>query len=160
MANPERLKQFLGEKNIRFETITHPEAFTAQEVAHAIHKTGKVLAKTVVVEADGKIMMTVVPAHHKVDLGAVKKVLGAKDVHLVPETKLRELFPECDLGAMPPIGPLYSLPVVVSKALAEKPEIIFNACTHTDCLMVKYADYEKVVHPHVAEISDIPPEAR
>ncbi len=160
MATPDQLKKFLTEKKIPFENITHPQAFTAQEVAHAIHKTGKVLAKTVIVEADGKIVMAVVPAHHKVDLRAVKAVVRAKDVHLVPEVKLRELFPESDLGAMPPIGPMYNLPVVVSRDLAEKPEIIFNACTHTDCVKMNYVDFEKVVNPSVAEISDIPAEAR
>ncbi|MFQ5798104.1 MAG: aminoacyl-tRNA deacylase [Bacteroidota bacterium] len=160
MNVPEQLKKFLHASNVQHELITHPEAFTAQEVARAIHKTGKVLAKTVVVEADGKYVMTVVPAHHKVSLNAVKAVLAAKDVHLAKEEKLSDLFPDCQLGAMPPIGPIYNLPVVVSKALAEKPEIIFNACTHTDCLKMKYADFEKVVNPQVAEISDIPPESR
>lgn len=160
MSISESLKKLLDEKKIQHEVITHPEAFTAQEVAHAIHKTGKLLAKTVVVEADAKFVMTVVPAHHKVNLGAVKSVLGAKDVHLATEEKLRELFPDCQLGAMPPIGPIYDMPVVVSKALAERPEIIFNACTHTDCLKMKYSDFESVVNPKVADISNIPPEGR
>ena len=160
MSVPEQLKKFLHASKVQHELITHPEAFTAQEVAHAIHKSGKVLAKTVVVEADGKYVMTVVPAHHKVKLDAVKTVLSAKDVRLAKEEKLRELFPDSDLGAMPPVGPLYNLTVVVSKALAEKPEIIFNACTHTDCVKMKYTDFEKVVKPKVAEISDIPPEGR
>ncbi len=160
MGNLEQLTKFLNSQEVRFETLIHPQAFTAQEVAHALHKTGKVLAKTIVVEADGKIVMTVVPAHHKVNLGAVKKVVGAEDVHLVPETKLRELFPESDLGAMPPLGPMYNLPVIVSKALAEEPEIIFNASTHTDCVKMNYADFARIVNPTVAEVSDIPPEAR
>lgn len=160
MTVPAQLKTFFGERKVKHEVIAHPQAFTAQEVAHAIHKTGKVLAKTVVVEADGNYMMTVVPAHHKVNLTAVKTVLGAKDVHLVKEEKLRDLFPDCQLGAMPPIGPIYNLPVVLSKALAEKPEIIFNACTHTDCVKMKYSDFEKVVNPKVEDISDIPPEGR
>lgn len=160
MGIPERLINFLRDKNLQHEIITHPQAFTAQEVAHAIHKTGKVLAKTVIVEAEGKIVMAVVPAHHKVNLTAVKHVLGARDVHLAPEGRLRELFPESDLGAMPPIGPMYNLPVIVSKALVTNPEIVFNASTHTDCIKMSYSDFEKVIAPRVADISDIPQEAR
>ena len=160
MSIPESLRIFLDENQVRHEVLNHPEAFTAQEVAHAIHKTGKVLAKTVVIDADGKHVMAVVPAHHKVNLNAVKSVLKAIDVHLAKEDKLRELFPDCQLGAMPPVGPLYNLPVVVSKALSERPEIIFNACTHTDCVKMEFSDFQKVINPIVAEISEIPPEAR
>ena len=160
MATPQTVKRFLDEKNVSYEILTHPTAFTAQEVAHAIHQTGKVLAKTLIVEHDGKTVMVVVPAHHKVDLKSLKAVLGVKDVHLTLETRLRELFPESDLGAMPPLGPLYNLPVIVSKTLAENPDIVFNACTHTECAKMKYADFEKIVNPKVAEISDIPKEAR
>lgn len=155
MLGMENLTTFLKGKNISFEVISHPQAFTAQEVAHAIHKTGKVLAKTIVLEADGNIVMAVVPAHQKVDLGAVKDVLNATDVHLVPEGRLSELFPESDLGAMPPLGPMYNVPVIVSKTLTANPEIIFNACTHTECVKMRRDDFEKIVNPTVAEIAKI-----
>ena len=160
MATPHTVKTFLDEKNVAYEILTHPTAFTAQEVAQAIHQTGKVLAKTIIVEHNGKIIMVVVPAHHKVDLKSLKTVLGVKDVHLAPEARLRELFPESDLGAMPPLGLMYNLPVIISKALTENPEIVFNACTHTDCVKMRYADFENLVNPRVADISDIPEEAR
>lgn len=160
MTTPDHLIAFLKEQNVRHELIKHPEAFTAQEVAHAIHKTGKVLAKTVVVEADGKHVMTVVPAHHKVKLAAVKAALKAKDVHLAREEQLRELFPDCDLGAMPPVGPLYHLPVVLSAELQQRPEIVFNACTHTECVKIASQDFERLVKPQIAEISEVPPDAR
>ena len=153
MADPSALKSFLEQKNIRYEVLKHPEAFTAQEVAHAIHKTGKVLAKTVVVDADGKNVMVVVPAHHKVKLQAVRALLGSKEVRLSPEENLRGLFPDCDLGAMPPIGMLYNMSVVVSKELSEKPDIIFNACTHTDCVKMAFSDFQKLVGATLAEVS-------
>lgn len=160
MATPDQLKNYLSERKISFELLTHPEAFTAQEVAHAIHKTGKVLAKTIIVEADAKTVMAVVPAHHKVKLSLIKSTMGARDVHLVPEEKLRQLFPDSDLGAMPPIGPLYNMPVVISKELAQQQEVVFNACTHTDCVKMAYTDFERLVAPKVAEISEIPQGAR
>jgi Ala-tRNA(Pro) deacylase len=153
MASPEALKSFLEQKKIRYEVLKHPEAFTAQEVAHAIHKTGKVLAKTVVVDADGKNVMVVVPAHHKVQLDAVRKLTGSKEIRLSPEENLRGLFPDCDLGAMPPIGLLYNMKVVVSKELSERPEIIFNACTHTDCVKMAFSDFQQLVGATLAEVS-------
>lgn len=153
MASPSTLKSFLEQKKIHYEVLKHPEAFTAQEVAHAIHKTGKVLAKTVVVDADGNNVMVVVPAHHKVRLEAVKQLLGSKEIRLSPEENLRGLFPDCDLGAMPPIGSLYNMSVVVSKELSEKPDIIFNACTHTDCVKMAFSDFQRLVGATLAEVS-------
>jgi len=153
MASPNALKSYLEQKKIRYEVLKHPEAFTAQEVAHAIHKTGKVLAKTVVVDANGNHVMVVVPAHHKVKLDAVKKLLGSKEIRLSPEENLRGLFPDCDLGAMPPIGSLYNMSVVVSKELSEKPDIIFNACTHTDCVKMAFSDFQKLVSATLGEVS-------
>jgi len=160
MSISEKLVGFLKENKISYEVITHPEAFTAQQVAHAIHQSGKVLAKTVVVLADGKHMMVVVPAHHRVTIDAVKSTIGAKEVQIVQEEVLRKLFPDCDLGAMPPLGNMYGLEVIVSKALEGNVDIIFNACTHTDCVKMHYADFVRVVAPIVAEVSQIPPETR
>jgi len=153
MANPSALKSYLEQRKIPYDVLKHPEAFTAQEVAHAIHKTGKVLAKTVVVDSDGNHVMVVVPAHHKVKLEAVKKLLGSKEIRLSPEENLRGLFPDCDLGAMPPIGSLYNMSVVVSKELSEKPDIIFNACTHTDCVKMTFSDFQNLVGATLAEVS-------
>jgi Ala-tRNA(Pro) deacylase len=155
MISSDRLLQVLVENKMPHEVIKHPEAFTAQEVAHAIHKTGKVLAKTVILDVDGRHVMAVVPAHHRVKLEAVKALLKADAVRLAAEEQLRALFPDCDLGAMPPIGTLYNLPVVVSTELAEKPEIIFNACSHTECVKMTFKDFEALVRPQVGSISEI-----
>ncbi|MBM4167551.1 MAG: YbaK/EbsC family protein [Ignavibacteria bacterium] len=160
MSISERLVSFLKENKISYEVIAHPEAFTAQQVAHAIHQSGKVLAKTVVVTADGKQVMVVVPAHHRVLLDAVKKITSAKEVHIAPEETLRKLFPDCDLGAMPPLGTMYGMEVIVSRALQENADIIFNGCTHTDCVKMQYGDFIRVVEPKVEDVSHIPPEAR
>lgn len=160
MRISEKLIGFLKEKNVSYEVLTHPEAFTAQQVAHVIHQSGKLLAKTVVINSDGKHVMIVVPAHHKVKLDSLKSFLGAKEVRLAPEETLRGLFADCDLGAMPPIGPLYDMEVIVSEALSVKQDMIFNAGTHTDCIKMHYADFERLVQPTVADISDIPTEAK
>jgi Ala-tRNA(Pro) deacylase len=150
----EKFKAFMHENSIPYEVITHPQAFTAQQVAHAIHESGKVLAKTVILEADDTHVMCVVPAYHKVKIGWVKDLLSAKHIRLAEESTIEKLFPDCEVGAMPPIGPLYNMRVIVSEELTGNPEIIFNACTHRHCVRMKYKDFEKAVDPRVAEISD------
>ena len=152
----EKLQKILKDKNIHYELLAHPKAYTAQEVAHSLHKTGKVCAKSVIITVDGKYTMAVVPAPHKVNLSKIKDVLKATEVHLAKEDDLRTLFPDSELGAEPALGNLYNLLVVIAWQLAEKEEIIFNAGTHTDCLKISYLDYEKLTQPVVGDISEIP----
>jgi Ala-tRNA(Pro) deacylase len=151
----EKFKAFMQENSLPYEVITHPQAFTAQQVAHAIHESGKVLAKTVVLEVDDTHVMCVVPAHHKVKIGWVKDLLSAKHIRLAGEDMLEKLFPDCEIGAMPPLGPLYDMRVIVSEELSSHSEIIFNAGTHRHCVKMLYADFEKSVKPMVAAISDL-----
>lgn len=150
----EKFKAFMEENALPYEVITHPQAFTAQQVAHAIHESGKILAKTVILEVDDTHVMCVVPAHHKVKLGWVKNILSAKHVRLIDEQTMEKLFPDCEVGAMPPIGPLYNMRVIVAEELTANPDIIFNACTHRHCVKMHYKDFEKAVKPIVAEVSD------
>lgn len=156
MSMSEKLQNLLKERSIRYELLSHPKAYTAQEVAHALHTTGKVCAKAVIVTVDGKYTMAVVPAPHRVNISKLKDVLKGNDIRLAKEDDLRTLFPDSELGAEPALGNMYNMPVVVAWQLAEKPEIIFNAGTHTECIKVAYQDYEKLTQPIVGDISDIP----
>ena len=159
MPIPQNVVQMLKESGVAYEVMQHPQAFTAQEVAATVHVTGKEVAKTVVVNADGKFVMAAIPAPHKLNLKLVKELLGAKELRLATEAELAQLFPECELGAMPPFGNLYNMQVYVSTALKDRKEIIFNACTHTEVIKLSYADFEKLTQPKPAEISGLPPES-
>jgi len=150
----EKVKAYMDERSLPYEVITHPQAFSAQQVAHTIHESGRVMAKTVVLEVDDTYVMCVVPAHHKVKIGWVKDILSAKIVKLVDEDTLEKLFPDCEVGAMPPIGPVYDMRVVVSEELTSNSDIIFNACTHRHCIKMPYKEFEAAVKPVIAEISD------
>lgn len=156
MSMSEKLQNLLKEKSVHYELLTHPKAYTAQEVAHALHTTGKVCAKAVILTVDGKYTMAVVPAPHKVNISKLKDVLKANNVHLAKEDDLRTLFPDSELGAEPALGNLYNMPVVVAWQLAEKSDIIFNAGSHTECIKIAYQDYEKLTQPVVGDISEIP----
>jgi len=148
-----RLKAHLDANGVKYMTITHSRAYTAQEIAAAVHCPGVELAKTVIVKLDGKFAMAVLPASYKVDFKKLKELTGAKDVALATEEEFRGLFPECELGAMPPFGNLYNLPVYASDVLAQDQEIFFNAGTHTEVIRMAYADFERVVKPTVANFA-------
>ena len=145
----DRLEAYLREKQVPFEVRHHPRAITAQEVAASEHVPGKMLAKTVMVLADGKMVMLALPAPYQVDVDKAGKVLGV-EVRLAHEEEFENTFPDCEVGAMPPFGNLYEVPVYVEAALAEDETIVFRAGTHTDTMSVSYADFERLVEPTIA----------
>jgi Ala-tRNA(Pro) deacylase len=141
------LTQLLDHEGIRYITIQHSRAYTAQEVAAAAHVRGKDMAKTVVTKLDGKPVLVVLPAGEKVNLDQLRANTGAREVELATEQEFATLFPGCELGAMPPFGNLYGLDTYVTKSLAADEEIAFNAGTHTELIRMPYRDFERVVHP-------------
>ena len=145
-----RLEAYLREKQVPFDVRHHPRAVTAQEVAASEHVPGKMLAKTVMVLADVKMVMLALPAPYQVDMDNAGKVLGV-EVRLAHDEEFETTFPDCELGAMPPFGNLYEVPVYVEAALAEDETIVFRAGTHTDTMSVRYADFERLVEPTIAE---------
>lgn len=150
----ERLKKFLDEHDVKFVTTSHSQAFTAQEVAAAAHVPGKELAKTVMVKLDGELAMIVLPATRRVDVERVKGVTGADEVALASEDEFSKLFPNCELGAMPPFGNLWGLTVFVDEHLREDEQIAFNAGTHTELMRLSYSDFERLVTPVVARLAE------
>lgn len=153
MTCRERLEAYLRDNNVPFQVQHHPRVYTAQEVAAVEHIPGKLLAKVVMVVADGKLVMLVLPATHRVDLAKVGAVLGAREVRLAREAEFAAAFPDCEVGAEPPFGNLYQVPVYVDRALAEDETIVFRAGSHTDTMSLKTADFARLVQPTVAEFA-------
>lgn len=153
MQAKERLEAYLRENGVAYESRHHPLAYTAQEVAAAEHVPGKMLAKVVIAKADDRMVMLALPAPYRVDFGKLKGVLGAKEVRLAREEEFADLFPDCEVGAMPAFGNLYNLPVYVDKALAEDEKIVMQAGTHTDTIALSYADFQRLVSPTVGEFA-------
>lgn len=144
-----QLKEFLDRNDVKYVTITHSANFTAQEIAAAAHVPGKELAKTVVVKLDGSMALAVLPASFRVDLDLLKRVTGARTAEVATENEFRDRFSGCDVGAMPPFGNLFDMPVYVAETLAEDEEIAFNAGSHTELIRLAYADFERLVQPKV-----------
>ncbi|MFQ5526086.1 MAG: aminoacyl-tRNA deacylase [Thermoanaerobaculia bacterium] len=148
-----KLKELLDREGIKYLSIAHSPAFTAQEIAASAHIPGKEVAKTVMIKLDGKMVMTVLPAPARVDLDRLREVTGATKVELGTEDDFKRLFPDCETGAMPPFGNLYGFDVWADRELAEDQDIAFNAGTHAELIRMSYADFERLVQPNLAEFT-------
>ena len=149
----EKLETFLEEHGVDYETLSHDEVYTAQEVAAAAHIPGKQVAKTVMVRVDGEMAMVVLPATYDVSLDRVRAVTGAGEVELAEEEEFRDLFPGCEAGAMPPFGNLWDMPVFVDRHLREDERIAFPAGNHHELVRLAYSDFERLVEPVVGELA-------
>lgn len=148
-----KLKDFLDKENIKYLSIFHSVAYTAQEIAASVHVKGKEMAKSVVVKLDGKMAIAVLPASHQVDFERLKRASGAQGALLATEKEFKDLFPGCDIGAMPPFGNLYGMDVFVSRALTQDKEIAFNAGSHYELIRMTYKDFERLVNPKIGDFS-------
>jgi len=151
-----KLREFLDGQGVKYVTISHSPAFTAQEIAASAHVSGKELAKTVMVKIDGQMAMAVLPGSRSVDFGLLEAAAGAKKVDLAAEAEFRELFPECETGAMPPFGNLYGLPVFADESLTRDEQIAFNAGSHKELVKLAWRDFERIVQPRIAAFAKKP----
>jgi Ala-tRNA(Pro) deacylase len=151
-----RLENYLREKGVPFETQHHARAVTAQEVAATEHVPGRMFAKTVLGLAGEKLVMLVLPAPYHVNPEKAGETLGVGDFRLADEEQFQDAFPDCEVGAMPPFGNLYGVPVYADGSLAEDETIFFRAGTHTDTMSIRCADFERLVNPTVAGFADPP----
>ena len=147
------LREFLDRHQVKYSTIKHSPAYTAQEIAAITHIPGKELAKSIIVKIDGKVVMLVLPASRRINFSRLKEVTDAKTAELADERDFEELFPDCQLGAMPPFGNLYDMDVLVDKSLADDEEIAFNACNHRELIRLSFQDFEELVKPTVLEFA-------
>lgn len=148
----EKVKQYLDDQNVKYVIMQHSRAYTAQEVAAAVHIPGRHFAKTVMVKIDGRLALAVLPATDNVDLRQFAHSVGAESVELAEENDFKDGFPECEVGAMPPLGNLFNMEVFVSPHLTEADKIAFNAGNHTEVMQLSYSDFERLVNPAVVAL--------
>ena len=154
MLSP-RLHNFLTEQHAPYATLTHDRTVTAQATASAAHVGAGHFAKTVMLKVDGTLAMMVMPAPYRVDLTRLSRALGGPEAELAEETEFRDAFPDCELGAMPPFGHLYDMPVYVDSRLAQKSQIAFNAGSHTDAVRMPYAEFERLAKPEMLWLAHV-----
>jgi len=148
-----KLKEFLDRNDIAYVTFKHSPAYTAKGIAQSAHVPGNELAKSVMLKIDGKLAIAVLPAPFKVNIGVLREAIGAKTVEIATEQEFASTFPGCELGAMPPFGNLWGVPVYASERLSEDDSIVFNAGTHTELIRMHYDDFERLVKPKIVALT-------
>lgn len=148
-----KMREFLNKNDIRYVTVQHSPAYTAQAVAASAHVPSKEMAKTVMLDIDGKMAMAVLPASYQVNFDQLKEALNAKSISLLHENDFKGRFPDCEPGAMPPFGNLYGMPVFVAESLAEDEYIAFSAGSHHEVVLMTYADYQRLVAPSIVKFT-------
>lgn len=147
------IQSYLKNNAIPYELIYHPRAVTAEQIAHVTKIPEEKLAKTVVVRMNGRITLVVLHANERVSLHRLGEQFHTSDIKLCPESEFAEHFPDCEAGAMPPLGDLYHMPVIVSESVASDEKIVFNAGTHTELIAMKYDDFSRVVKPEIGHFA-------
>ena len=150
---PASISGYLDRHHARYAVLTHPSAYTAQEEAAAARVPGNEWAKTVVCFADDQPVLAVLPAPFALDLNRLKDALGARSIRLAREQEFASFYNDCEVGAMPPLGPLYGQRVVVDEHLLSDPEIVFNAGSHHDAIRMPLAEFIRVTHSTAAPIA-------
>ena len=149
-----KLREYLQSQNVEFTVIKHQSpVYTAQEIAASAHIPGKELAKTVMIKLDGELAMTVLPASYRVDFKLLQDGTGATKVELASEREFKGMFPDCEVGAMPPFGNLYGMTVYAAESLAEEVEIAFCGGTHTELIRMSFQDFKKLASPKIMKFS-------
>lgn len=155
-----RIREFLDGNHTRYVVLTHSPAYTAQEVAASIHIPGRSLAKVVVLNADGRLVLAVVPATKDVNMTRMQELIGTLDVRLADEPEFANRFQGCKLGAMPPFGDLFGTDTYLDLSLSQSPFIAFNAGTHTDVIIMEFGEYRRLAKPNMARIAIEPLETK
>ncbi|MCP3102637.1 YbaK/EbsC family protein [Myxococcus sp. K15C18031901] len=149
---PQRIIQYLERSRVPFDRRPHPKAITAQALAASLHVSGFEVAKTVMLQARDRLWMCVVSAADTVNLDRFSRLTGASQLRLAEESEFAHLFPECEIGAEPPFGLLYGLPVVVDAHLRDAGRLLFRAGSHAEALEMRFDDFMNLEAPLLGDI--------
>ena len=144
------LISYLDEQGVHYRVSHHPETFTSQELAQVAHVSGKKVIKPVVVRADGQFVLCALPASYFVDVNELRDQLGARKVELADEPMLQELFPDCELGAEPPLGRLWGIETLMDESLLRDDRVTFQAGRHDQAVTMPLAEYRRIAQPEIA----------
>jgi len=147
---PASIQQYLRRNRVPFERIAHPRAVSAQQLAATLHTSGHRVAKTVVLRTERGLWLAVLPASEAVDTERARHILGVSSCRTASEPEFADLFPDCELGAEPPFGQLYRLPVMVDERLSQEERLIVRAGSHTEAMELRFQDFATLEWPLVA----------
>lgn len=156
MAIAASIVELLKRERIPYTWFQHKASYTAQEEAAISHIQGHAWAKVVVCIADGQPVEAVLPAHYKIDLDQLRALAGVTTLRLATEEEVARLYPDLEVGAMPPFGAVFGHRVFVERCLVGEPEMVFNAGTHTDAIRMHYWDFAELAKPCVGTFCRCP----
>lgn len=152
MTVTHKLKAYLDREKIDYQVLEHSVAYTAMEIAGSQHVPGRQVVKSVIVKINQKFLMCILPAIHYIDLYKLQEILKTREINLASEQEISKLFPEFEVGAEPPFGNLYNMPIYADKTLEVDEDIVFNAGTHTDMIKMKWNDYARLAKPILVDL--------
>lgn len=150
MTMLQRCQRYLKLHDVGYAHSIHAPAFTARDIASAERVPAREMTKVVVYFGGNGYGMLVLPADCTVDFAEVRRLLGLGEIRLAAEAELLGLFPDCEVGAMPPFGNLFQMPVLVDETVAIAEFVAFNAGTHQDVIRMNFSDFVRLVNPLVA----------
>ncbi len=150
------IAELLTRARMPYTHFSHAPAYTAQEEAALSHIHGRCWAKVVICIANDAPVQGVVPAHCTVNLDQLRVLARATTIRLAREDEIAGLYPDCEVGAMPPFGSVYGHRVFVDRSLVGEPEMVFNAGTHTDAICMNYWDFAELAKPVVGVFAEQP----
>jgi Ala-tRNA(Pro) deacylase len=153
MSVPLKIREYLNQHGAPHITFSHVQAYTAQEEAAVTHTPGHDWAKTVMCYCDGEPVMAVMGADRKLDLESLRRLAGARAARLGREDEFAGMYQDCEVGAMPPFGPLFGQRVFVDRRLAEARRIAFHGGTHADGIRMDYETFAHLVEPVVGDFT-------
>lgn len=149
----DRWLRYLDGNGVCYSHSVHPRAQTALETAAAERIPPHDLAKIVVYAGDNGFGIVVVAADELLNLPEIARLLGSSSMRLAEEGELAEIFPDCELGAMPPFGQPYEMPVLLDTGIASREFIAFPIGTHCDVIRMSVADYKRLVRPLIGSLT-------
>jgi Ala-tRNA(Pro) deacylase len=141
-----RVPEFLATKDVPFETLLHPPAFTAQKRARFLHLPGREVAKVVLLHGPDGYVLAVVPATRRVDAERLAENLGGP-VRLAEDDEIARVFHDCEWGVVPPFGTLYGLPVLIDDGIPPDTLMVFETTTHAEAVRMLCRDFERLERP-------------
>jgi Ala-tRNA(Pro) deacylase len=144
MSVAHTLQNYMSQKDVHFDVLKHSPSRSSMQTAEAAHVPGDNLAKAVILEDDQGYVMAVVPATHQIRLGKLRRQLK-RELRLAAERDFAELFHDCEVGAIPPLGEIYGMPTVVDDSLANRSDVYFEAGDHEDLIHMSGSDFQKLL---------------
>lgn len=148
------IRDLLRSHHVRHQSLLHSPSPTAAHLAQSLHVTGDRVAKTVLIQADGRNVLAVLPATHRINLERMAEFLGAREVVIASEDEVESVFHDCQRGAIPPFGSVYGLQTVVDSGLSNGREIVIEGNLRHEGVRLRYQDFEMIEHPSRARFAE------